>query len=189
MAGFCLGSASRFGCETLHSTLTHRHPRQTGRAFAASHPEIRRQLAFSGPKPGSHEEAHCQASSIVLSAQRWRMTRNIRFHPVKGLKWRTTAEYLRWRPIMYVRRGVERSCPQGIGETGVVEMARTALVSTPIVRLATPFESEPSVFGLDSRHWILPGAYCGVHMLERSPRARGHPQNLKGKPRFYPDGW
>ena len=49
------------------------------------------------------------------------MTRNIRFHPVMGLKWRTTAEYLRWRPIMYVRRGVERSCPQGIGETGVVE--------------------------------------------------------------------
>ena len=107
----------------------------------------------NSPKPGSRLPRTCtprrntlspyrQASSIVLSAQRWPTTRrthqvgNVRFHPVKGLKWRTIAQCLRWRPIIYGRRGVESFCPHGIGETGVV---RTALVCTPIVRSATPF--------------------------------------------------
>ena len=63
-----------------------------------------------------------QASSIVLSAQRWLTARRMHgsakrpVSPRKGVKWRTTAQCLRWRPIMYVRRA---SAHKDLGRLGL----------------------------------------------------------------------
>ena len=113
-------------------------------------------LVFLGPIPNSHpshtcyqQKTHCQPVIKLFHQLPWldnstwctehAQVRYVWFHPIARLMQHTSSQQLCWCPVVDMHHHGKCLSPQRFWEVMSSSMVCAALVSTPMVRSATPF--------------------------------------------------